>query len=140
MQAPVWTCMWVPALRPALGAASKGDRNISTTGGGGHPAVVVLEAGGVLGKPPWEMSLCLAFSRQGRELDLAAHVGTFQFCAVVETTLTTVGLFSGRVAFLLHHGPLLLPTVWFFLNGNDFKSSIRANKLPKVKTIETAFY
>lgn len=132
--------MWVPALHPALGAASRRDRSISKTGGG-HPAVVVLEAGGVLGKPPWEMSLCLAHPRQGMELDLdvAPHVGTFEFCAAVGTTLT-VGLFSGRVAFLLHHGPLLLPTVWFILNGNDFKSSIRTNKLPKVKTIETAFY
>lgn len=88
--------------------------------------MVVLEAGGVLGKPPWEMSLCLALPRQGRELDLAGHVGTFEFSAVVGTTLT-VGLFSGRVAFLLHHGPLLPANCLVFFNGNDFKSSIRAN-------------
>lgn len=102
--------------------------------------MVVLKAGGGVGKPPWEMSLCLALTRQGRELDLAVHMRAFEFCAVVGTTLT-VGLFSGRVAFLLHHGPLLLPTVWcFFFNGNYLKSFIRASKLPKVKTIETAFY
>lgn len=77
--------------------------------------MVVLEAGGVMGRPAWEMSLCLGFPRQGRELELAAHMGTFEFCAVVGTTLTVV-LFSVRVAFLLHRGPLRKPTVWgFFL-------------------------
>lgn len=75
--------------------------------------MVVLKAGGVLGKPLWEMSLCLGLLRQGRELDLTAHMGTFEFCTVVGTTLTVV-LFSRRAAFLLHRGPLLLPAVWVF--------------------------
>lgn len=67
-------------------------------------------------------------------------MGTFELCTVVETALTAV-LLSGRVPFLLHHGPLLLPTVWvFFFNGNYLKSFIKANKLPKAKTMETAFY
>lgn len=81
--------------------------------GGCHPAVIVLKAGPALGKPPLEMSLCLALLRQGRELDLAACMGTFEFCTVVGTALTVV-LFSRRVAFLLRHGPLLLPTVGCF--------------------------
>lgn len=85
------------------------------------------------------MSLCLALPRQEKELDLAAHMGTFDFCTVVGTTLTVV-LLSGRVIFLLHHGPLLLPTVWFLKNGNYLKSSIKGNKLPKAKTMEIAFY
>lgn len=80
----------------------------------------VLEAGGVMGKPPWEMSLCLALPRQGRELDLAAHMGTFEFCTVVGAALTVV-LFSGRVAFLLYPGPLLLPTVWVFFKWKLFE-------------------
>lgn len=114
VQTPVWAwhCMWVPAPHPVLGAASERDKSIVKTGGG-HPAVVVLKASGVLGKPPWEMSLCLGLLRQGRELDLTAHMGTFEFCTVVGTTLTVV-LFSRRAAFLLHRGPLLLPTVWVF--------------------------
>lgn len=85
------------------------------------------------------MSCALHSPGKGRELDLAARMGTFEFFSVVGIALTVV-LFSGRVTFLLHYSHLPLPTLWFFLNGNYLRSSIRANKLPKVKTIETAFY
>lgn len=57
--------------------------------------MVVLEAGEVMGKSPWEMSVCLALPRQVRELDLAAHMGTFEFCTVVGTTLSSTVKWEG---------------------------------------------
>lgn len=75
--------------------------------GGGHPAGVVLEAGGAPGEAdepvPWTL-------RQGRELDsAAAPMGTLRVLICGATFL-------------------LLLNVFFFSNANYLRNSIKTNK------------